>query len=148
MNAPEQQDRTLRAQRSIPYSPDAIYAAFADPSRLARWWGPRDFRNTFETFAFTPGGAWNFTMHSPDGHDYPNQCVFRSLLAGQAIVLEHVCAPRFTLSVSLQPIEAGTQVVWVQEFEDAAVAAAIRPIAEAGNTQNLERLHQHLNGAL
>jgi len=148
MTEPNPQDRILRTQRSIPHAPYAIYAAFSDPSRLARWWGPKDFKNTFETFAFTAGGDWKFLMHGPDGHNYPNHCVFCKLVAGEEVVLEHVGAPRFTLSITLQPVDAGTQVVWVQEFEDPKVTAAIRHIAEPGNEQNLDRLHQHLNGEL
>jgi hypothetical protein len=43
---------------------------------------------------------------------------------------------------------SGTQVLWVQEFEDPKVAAAIRHIAGPGNEQNLERLNMHLLGKL
>lgn len=94
------------------------------------------------------GGAWNYTMHGPDGHDYPNESVFGDLVAGQKIVIEHISAPRFVLSVSLQPLNNATQVLWVQEFEDPKVAEAVRHIAEPGNEQNLDRLHQHLRGEL
>src|SRR5271166_2795389 len=44
------QHQIIQTQRTVPYTPDEVYAAFADPSRLAKWWGPKDFINTFETF--------------------------------------------------------------------------------------------------
>jgi uncharacterized protein YndB with AHSA1/START domain len=142
------QHQIIQTQRTVPYTPDEVYAAFADPSRLAKWWGPKDFINTFETFEFKVGGSWRFVMHGPDGSNYSNASVFRELEAGKKIVIQHVSPPHFTLSVSLLPDKTGTQVLWVQEFEDPKVAAAIRHIAEPGNEQNLDRLHMHLRGEL
>jgi hypothetical protein len=63
-------------------------------------------------------------------------------------VIQHVSPPLFTLSISLVPDATGTQVLWVQEFEDAKIVEAIRHIAEPGNEQNLDRLHMHLSGEL
>lgn len=138
----------LQAQRVIPHTPDMIYAAFSDPARLAKWWGPNGFTNTFETFEFMTGGGWNYVMHGPDGHDYPNKSVFRDLVSGEKLVIEHVSAPRFTLSIFLQPVEGGAHIQWIQEFEDPKVAEAVRHIAEPGNEQNLDRLQMHLCGEL
>jgi uncharacterized protein YndB with AHSA1/START domain len=142
------QHQVIQTQRTVPYTPDEVYAAFADPSRLAKWWGPKDFTNTFETFDFRAGGSWKFIMHGPDGSNYPNDSVFRKLESGKKIVIQHVSPPHFTLPMPLLPGKKGTQVLWFQEFEDPKVAAAIRHIAEPGNEQNLDRLHMHLLGEL
>jgi uncharacterized protein YndB with AHSA1/START domain len=142
------QDQVLQTERSIPYAPAEIYAAFADPARLAKWWGPKDFTNTFEIFEFKVNGNWKFVMHGPDGSNYNNESVFIDLEPGRKIVIQHVSPPPFTLTVSLSPNETGTQVLWVQVFEDPKVAAAVRPIAEPGNEQNLDRLQLHLRGEL
>lgn len=146
MDTSNNQSSTLQTQRIIPFSPEAIYAAFADPARLAQWWGPNGFTNTFQVFDFKIGGDWNFTMHGPDGHDYPNKSVFRDLVAGEKVVIEHTSAPWFTLSVSLAQVDKGTQILWVQAFADPKVADAVRHIAEPGNEQNLDRLHLVLRG--
>jgi len=138
----------LTAQRNVSFPPQAVYAAFADPTRLARWWGPRGFTNTFETFEFKVGGPWKFVMHGPDGSNYPNDCEFVELEPGKRLVIRHLSAPHFTLTVTLLPSGSGTQVDWVQEFEDPKVAAAVRHIAVPGNEQNLERLDMHLLGKL
>jgi uncharacterized protein YndB with AHSA1/START domain len=140
--------QVMRTQRTVPYAPDEVYTAFSDPARLAKWWGPRDFTNTFEIFEFRAGGIWRYVMHGPDGSNYHNESVFMGLEPGRKIVMQHVSPPHFTLTVSLSPTEAGTQVLWVQEFEDPGVAAAIRHIAEPGNEQNLDRLQMHLRGEL
>ena len=97
------QHQIIQTQRTVPYTPDEVYAAFADPSRLAKWWGPKDFINTFETFEFRVGGSWRFIMHGPDGCNYSNASVFRELEAGEKIVIQHVSPPYFTVSVSLLP---------------------------------------------
>lgn len=142
------EQRVIQTQRTVPFKPDEVYAAFADPAKLAKWWGPKDFTNTFETFEFRTGGSWKFMMHAPDGANYPNDSLFKELESGKKVVIQHVSPPHFTLTVSLLPNGKGTQVRWVQEFEDAKVAAAIRHIAEPGNEQNLDRLHMHLRGEL
>ena len=141
-------DQVIQVQRTVPYTPDEVYAAFADPIRLAKWWGPKDFTNTFELFEFKAGGRWKFIMHGPDGSNFPNESLFSVLEPGKKIVIKHVSQPHFTLSVSLLPGETGTRVLWVSVFEDPKVVAAIRHIAEPGAEQNLDRLHMHLRGEL
>lgn len=128
----------------IPASPVAVFAAFAAPERLARWWGPDGFRNSFEVCEFRSGGAWRFTMHGPDGTDYPNVAEFVEVVPGQRVVIQHVNAPRFTLTVELRPEGEGTRVHWTQVFEDAAVALAVRHIVVPANEQNLQRLAAEL----
>ncbi len=124
----------------IPAVPSAVFAAIADPSRLARWWGPDGFTNTFEHFDFTPGGQWVFVMHGPDGKSYPNVSQFKVIDANHKVVISHECQPHFTLTITLQAQAAGTRVLWDQLFNDPAVAAAVAHIVEPANEQNLKRL--------
>jgi uncharacterized protein YndB with AHSA1/START domain len=131
---------TFHTSIDIAATPAAVFAAFADPQRLARWWGPDGFRNTFEICDFQPGGLWKFTMHGMDGASYPNESVFHTIEADRRVVIDHVCQPLFRLTVELQPSAIGTQVLWTQVFEDAAIAAAVAHIVEPANDQNLRRL--------
>ncbi len=131
---------TFLTTRDIAASPAAVFAAFADPQRLARWWGPDGFRNSFETCDFRPGGVWKFTMHGPDGASYPIESVFHAIEVDRRVVIDHVCQPLFRLTVELEPSATGTLVRWTQVLADAAVAAAIAHIVEPANAQNLARL--------
>ncbi len=70
---------TFRTSRQLPAKPDVVYAAFSEPSRLAKWWGPNGFSNIFQLFEFKQGGNWKFTMIGPDGKTYPNECVFEGV---------------------------------------------------------------------
>lgn len=116
-----------------------VFAAFATPERLARWWGPDGFSNTFDTFEFKVGGAWRFTMHGPDGANYPNESTFRAIEPNREVVIQHLSQPHFTLSIRLASTSAGTLVHWEQAFESADVAAAVKHIVEPANEQNLSR---------
>ncbi len=50
----------------------AVWDAWTDPKQVAEWWGPRGFTITTHSKDLRPGGSWKYTMHGPDGVDYPN----------------------------------------------------------------------------
>lgn len=130
---------TFQTSRFFPAAATLVFAAFADPERLARWWGPAGFRNSFEVFECQAGGRWRFTMHGPDGTDYPNESLIEVLEPARRVVIRHLSQPHFRLCITLQPQDAGTLVQWQQVFDDAAIAEAVRHIVEPANEQNLDR---------
>ncbi len=139
-------DAALRTGRLLSASPRQVFAAFEQADQLARWWGPSGFNNSFERFEFRPGGRWVFVMHGPGGADYPNECVFRVVEPDTRIVIEHVVAPWFTLTVTLTARGEQTHLGWVQAFDSPEAAATLRPVCEPANEQNLDRLQALLAG--
>ena len=137
---------TFRTKRTLPFSPQAVYNAFASADVLATWWGPEGFTNEFETFEFQVGGRWTFVMVGPDGARYPNQSVFTQLEPASRVMIRHDCTPFFTLSVQLTAVHDGTQVEWQQTFDDARTAQAVKAMVEPANEQNLDRLTRVLAG--
>lgn len=132
---------TFRSTRDIPAPPARVFAAIADPQRLARWWGPAGFTNTFDVCEFKPGGRWSFTMHGPDGKRYPNESVFAEVEPPAKVVVRHVNEPKFRLTIALSPSPAGgTTVSWAQAFENAELGRRLEPIVAPANEQNLDRL--------
>jgi len=127
-------------ERVLSAGVDRVFAAFENPGDLATWWGPDGFTNTFEQFEFTPGGRWVYVMHGPNGHDYPNESVFRDIEPCAGLVIEHVCQPRYTLTVTLTSEGDSTRLSWTQVFEVPNVGAKLRTIVEPANEQNLDRL--------
>lgn len=132
--------------RVFPWPPATVCAAWLDPARLARWWGPRGFTNTFEVCDPRPGGDWRFVMHGPDGKDYPNQNRFIAIEAPGRIVIEHVSDPHFVLTATFEAKEDAstantqTRLVFRQRFDSARVCTAIAEYAIPGNEDNFDRL--------
>ena len=142
---------TFRTSRDIPAPVAQVFAALADPQRLARWWGPAGFTNTVQRCDMRPGGHWVFDMHSPDGKTYPNENVFDTIDPPQdgqpgLFVLRHVAQPLFRLTLRVQADGAGTKVDFVQVFDSADMAQQLAHIAEPANEQNLDRLTAEVLG--
>lgn len=134
----------FRNERIYAESPSEVFDAHRDPVRLARWWGPAGFSNTFDVFEFVPGGQWLFTMHGPDGKDYPNESVFRAIEENALLRIDHVCEPRFVLEIALHPHGTGTRVEWNATFENKTFAATMKDFLLSANEQNLDRLGAEL----
>ena len=135
---------TFQTRREIPASPDQVFAAFSDPQRLARWWGPAGFTNVFSVCEFKPGGKWSFVMHGPDRGHYANESVFAEIEFARKVVVQHVSQPRYLLTITMDPSAAGTTVSWTQVFENAEVARKIERIVVPSNEQNLDRLTEEV----
>lgn len=131
---------TFSHSREIPATPESVFSAIQDPARLARWWGPDGFTNSFHTFEFREDGSWLFTMHGPDGTDYPNQSEFLEIVPHAKVRIRHINLPHFELSIALAPSATGTRVSWVGIFENPEFAENMRAFLEAANEQNLNRL--------
>lgn len=112
----------------------------SDPERLARWWGPAAFTNTFHICEFETGGRWVYTMHSPNGGNPENESIFELVEPPRKVVIRHISQPKYRLTIEMSPAEKGTLVSWSQEFDDAEVAQRIAKIVIPANEQNLDRL--------
>lgn len=134
------------SSRTFPFTGAQVFAAFADADRLAAWWGPDGFSNTFEVFEFKPQGRWKFVMHGPDGKNYPNDNLFLET-SPQKVCIRHVSPPHFTLTVTWAEKDGHTHLGWRQAFDDPDVAASLAHIIVPSNEQNLNRLHAVLLAA-
>lgn len=137
-------ERELNTSRLIKATPAQIFQAFTEPERLARWWGPNGFTNTFHEFECTSGGVWRFDMNGPDGKVYPNEIVFNEV-SPQRIVLHHLASMHvFTLTITMVEEGDATRLSWRQAFETAAECDKVRPYAPRCNEENLDRLESEL----
>ena len=62
----------IRLTRVYDAPVSAVWDAWTDPEQVAQWWGPRGFTITTHSKDLRVGGHWRYTMHGPDGVDYPN----------------------------------------------------------------------------
>lgn len=133
-------DRELVTSRVLAAPRARVWRAFADPVLLARWWGPAGFSSSFEAFELCAGGDWRFVMHGPDGTDHPNECRFVEVVDQQRIVIDHLSAPRFELTLTFSDHGERTALGWRQRFATAEDCRRIAPVAIPANEQNLDRL--------
>ena len=131
---------TFSTSRGITASPEEVFEAFRHGERLARWWGPEGFTNTFNVFEFEPGGRWSLVMHSPHGGNAVNESIFEEIVPMRRIVIRHISEPKYLLRIEMGASEIGTLVSWSQTFDDASVAERIAKIVVPANEQNLDKL--------
>jgi uncharacterized protein YndB with AHSA1/START domain len=134
---------TFDTSLEIPATSEQVFAAISDPERLARWWGPAGFTNTFNVCEFKDGGYWSFVMHGPDGRDYPSENIFMEIEPDKKVIVQHMSKPKYQLTISLTASSTSakrTLVTWSQVFENEKVANSIKHIVIPANKQNLERL--------
>jgi uncharacterized protein YndB with AHSA1/START domain len=131
---------TFNTSREIPATVEQVFAAISHPERLARWWGPAGFSNTFYVCEFKHGGRWSFIMRGPDGREYPNESVFTEIERPRKVVVQHVSEPKFRLTIELASSSVGTVISWSQAFESSEVASRLEHIVVPANEQNLDRL--------
>lgn len=133
-------DRELATARAIAHPPERVFDALRDAAQFARWWGPHGFTSTVETFDVREGGALRLTLHGPDGRDYPNELVFRTVETPRRVVLDHVSKPAYVAELLLEPNGDGTLVRFFQTFPSADACARLAPLAGPANAENLDRL--------
>jgi uncharacterized protein YndB with AHSA1/START domain len=139
-------DSAIVNARVFPATPEAVFAAFSDPARLARWWGPQGFTNVFHEFDFRPGGKWRLTMRGPDGAAYDLNKRFEEIIPTRRIVLRHIQeGHEFTLTMVFAAKGPGTEVTWVMCFDDPAEAEKLRTFLFQANEQNFDRLAAQLS---
>jgi uncharacterized protein YndB with AHSA1/START domain len=131
---------TFNTSREIQAPIKEVFAAFSHAERLARWWGPAGFTNTFKVCEFKTGGRWSYVMHGPKGAKYPNESVFAEIESPAKVVIQHLSEPKYRLIISLASSAGGTMVSWSQTFENPDVARRIEPIVVPANEENLDRL--------
>ncbi len=134
-------ERASFTRRTIDAPVEQVFAAIEEPQRLARWWGPNGFSSTFREFEFREGGNWRFTMHGPDGKDYPNENRFTEIADNRRVVIEHLADDHhFTLTINLSRDGNRTVVGWYQLFDTIGHYRQIADFVAAMNEQNLDRL--------
>jgi uncharacterized protein YndB with AHSA1/START domain len=123
-----------------------LYAAFSDPSRLARWWGPAGFENSFETFELRPGGTWLLAMTGPDGSVFRLRKLFMEVDPARVVVLDHIDPVHgFRMRMDYEPLEGDrTRLTWTVTFTSPEEAERVREAFLAANEQNLDRLEAEI----
>lgn len=148
-NALKGNDREINIVRDIQAPIARVFAAFSDPDGMAQWWGPNGFTTTTHKMDFRIGGTWTYTMHGPDGTDYPNHVAYTSIVPERNIAYDHGTHPDqpalFKALISFEPRGNETRVSLRLTLGSAAERPGYVAFgAVEGGYQNLERLNAFL----
>jgi uncharacterized protein YndB with AHSA1/START domain len=128
-----------------------VWEIWSSVRHLHEWFGPAGFTTTTQEFTFVPGGVWRFTMHGPDGTDYPNRIVFLTIEPKTRIVYENSWdlpdAPLdFTVVVTFAAEGEGTRLILHMTFaNDAAMQIAVERYGVlSGGIETFERIAEYV----
>lgn len=143
-------DRSLIFTRLFAAPPGTVFACFHDPVHISNWWGPNGFRTTTYEMDFRVGGRWRFTMHGPDGTDYPNLVSYKEIVPSRRIAYDHGTGPEnpkmFEAEISFAEEGGKTRVNLQLTLHDAEQRDHMIAFgAVEGGWQTLSRLDAFLN---
>lgn len=127
----------------------AVWDAWTDPAQAAKWWGPRGFTLTTHSKDLKPGGIWHYTMHGPDGVDYPNKAYYHEVEKYSRMVYDHGGyddrPPLFRVTVNFQEIKGKTKMEMTMALATPEAAEETRKfIKKAGGDSTWDRLAEYL----
>jgi len=131
---------------------ELVFKAWTDPKHLAQWWGPRGFTNPVCEWDPKPGKKINVVMRAPNGTDYPMGGEFIEIIAPEKLVftsgaLDEKGVMLFEFLHTVTFVESkGKTLLTIRSRVTKTTAEAGKYIGgfEAGMTQSLERLEEHL----
>lgn len=148
---------------------ELVYRAWAEPDRLAKWWGPKEVTNTCE-MDLRPGGRYRIVMRTRDGVEYPIKGVFREIVDSERIMMTMDCsehpeawhdlvnpnrkkgeeggsnpAGEMLTTVTFDGLDGKTKLTIRTRFESVAIRDAMLKMGmNEGWTESLERLQEHI----
>jgi uncharacterized protein YndB with AHSA1/START domain len=142
-------ERELIITRDIKAPIALVWAAFTEVEHRTKWWGPRGFRTTTHSRDFRVGGDWRFTMHGPDGTDYPNWVRYTAIEPERRLAYTHGTAPdapvMFHAENGFETVGDRTRVSLRMVAVDDQTFSWMRDRgAIEGGTDTLTRLEEHL----
>lgn len=146
-------DRELRVTRLITATPERVFTAFTDPAQMPKWWGPTGFTTTIHAYDVRPGGESRYTMHGPDGKDWPNRARYIEVVPAERLTYwlddgDDTKQAHMHATVTFVPESGGTRVTIRMVFPTAAIRdQVVREVnALEGGNQTLSRLAAWVEG--
>ncbi len=123
----------------------AVWDAWTDPQQVAQWWGPRGFTITTHSKDLRPGGHWNYTMHGPDGTDWPNTTTYLEVEKYAKLVYDHgateTTPPLFQVTVLFSEQRGKTKMEMTMKLDSPDAAQRTREVIKKhGGNSTWDRL--------
>jgi uncharacterized protein YndB with AHSA1/START domain len=142
-------DREIVTTRLIDAPRALVFEAWTDPKHVGHWFGPDGFTVTTYAMDVRPGGVWKFTLHGPDGTDWPNVVTYQQVVAPELLVYLHGDDKEpdmFHVTLTLAEQEGKTALTMRAVFKTAAARefVARERGAVEGAQQTIARLEQYV----
>ena len=124
---------------------ELVWKMLTTPEHMKNFWGPDGFTNSFKSYDLRVGGEARFTMHGPDGTDYPNRFIFRTIEPPRLLCYEHdnggegPIQHKFLGEVELFDENSKTRIELRMTEATMEARDAVAQFAVEGGKQNLDR---------
>jgi uncharacterized protein YndB with AHSA1/START domain len=149
--AKAKKENELRLVRVFNAPAKLIWEVWTEDKHVGKWWGPRGFTLTTKSKEVKPGGQWVYTMHGPDGVDYPNITTYYEVEKYSKLVYDHGASegkpPLFRVTVTFEEFKGKTVMDMTMALETPEAAKEIAKfIKMAGGNATWDRLGEYLEG--
>jgi len=146
---------TLTVVGDYPVPVERLWAAYADPRQLERFWGPETWPATFTRHDMAAGGRSEYYMTGPDGSTSRGWWRFEAVEPGRQFVVEDGFAhedgtpneamPSMRMVFTFEPTATGSRFTSVTQFPS---AEAMQQLVEMGMEEGLRSALGQLDGVL
>ncbi len=142
--------REIRITRAYDAPVALVWDAFTDDAQASQWWGPRGFTITTHSKDLRVGGTWVYTMHGPDGKDWPNFTRYLEVEPHARLVYDHGAtsadsAPLFRMTVLFRALGERTELELCMTLATPEAAQQTRAfVRAAGGNSTWDRLAEYL----
>ena len=135
-------------KRVLPAPPPVVFDAFADPDKLARWWGPAGFTVPSVDFEPRAGGSYRIEMQPPEGDAFHLRGEFREVAPPTRLAFTFVWEPtdpddvETLVELSFRDLGDSTEVAFTQgDFK----TESRRQLHRDGWADTFDRLEEFLS---
>jgi uncharacterized protein YndB with AHSA1/START domain len=136
---------SLTLKRHIDASPEAVYAAWTDPEKIVKWFGPDSGPVTYAETDVRVGGRYAVTFHTEDGEEHHVSGVYREVVPDEKLAFTWAWRTmperESFLTVLIKPDGDGSLLTLIHEqfFDESA-----RDRHREGWTGCLDKLERYL----
>jgi uncharacterized protein YndB with AHSA1/START domain len=126
-----------------------VWDAWTDPHQLVEWWGPRGWRTPVDTVTLDvrPGGTFRLVSMNEEGAEMPMEATFRDVAEPERLVVHERAEDSWhegaLTEVTFTDLGDGRTELTLRSRIN--TTEAMRPPAEAGMAQSLDRLAEHVS---
>jgi uncharacterized protein YndB with AHSA1/START domain len=109
----------LVLERDIDVPVELVWQAWTTPESIKHWFCPKPWMVTSCDVDLRVGGAFSFTMRSPEGQEFPNVGCYLDIVPNQRLIWTDTLLPGFrpapkpffTAALYLEPKGSGTRYI-------------------------------------